>query len=157
MAVPEPIDATGTIVVELRSASILAALAGMTGGDSDEGRVGARRSDVAAPAIIVERLVSTLLPYGPGSGRLGMKGYTYAIKCVAKRGPKGDVEATHLADVVAHFLHNRGPRSRSYSLGKVGIHISRVPTVTNVLEDPVSGEPFVVVNATVDAGAHALT
>lgn len=152
-----PVDPTGFLIVELRDPTILATLAAMTGGDDDPKRVTGRRDELAPPVIIVDRVDSSLLPYGAGSGRTGVKGLVYSIKCAAKRGREGDIEATHLGDVVAHFLHLRGPRTRTTGAGKVGILISRASSVTQVIEDPVTGDPYVVVNATVDAGAQALT
>lgn len=152
------IDPTGSVIVEMRAdADILAALAAMTGGSSDPTRVTGRRNAKAPPAIIVERMPSSLMPFGPGSGRLGVRSVSYAIKCVAKRTANGDVEAMHLGDVVAHFLHLRGPRTRVTGGSKVGIYISRVGPVTQVLEDPDTGDPYTVVNASLEAAAQAVT
>lgn len=151
-------DPTGTLIVEARlSQDILDALAGMSGGDTDPKRITGNRDDMLAPpGIIFERMPENDFPFGPGSGRIGVKTVTYAIKCSARRGREGDIEATHLANVVAHFLHLRGPRTRAVAGGKVGIYISRVMNRTQVLEDPVSKDPYVVVNASVEAAAQAV-
>lgn len=153
-----PVDPTGSLIVELRSDGILAALAAMTNGTSDPYRVTGQRDVKAPPVVIVERMPSTRFPFGPGSGRLNIQSVLYSIKCVAARGPRGDEEAVHLAEVVADFLHLKGPRTRTVTgVGKVGIYISRVPSVTQVLEDPVSKDPYVVVNASLEAAAQAVT
>lgn len=154
----EPMDPTGTLIVETRLAQdVLDALAAMNGGDSNPKRITGNRDDMLPPpGIIIEKMPENHLPFGPGSGRIGVKTVTYAIKCSAKRGRTGDIEATHLANVVAHFLHLRGPRTRAVAGGKVGIFISRVMNTTQVLEDPVSKDPYVVVNASVEAAAQAV-
>lgn len=150
-------DPTGTLIVEMRAdAAVIAAMAAMAGGDSDTSRITGSRDQKAPPVVIVERMPSNLSPFGPGSGRLGVRGVPYAIKCVAARGKRGDIEATILADVVANFLHLRGPRTREVAGGKVGIFISRVGVVTQVIADPITGDPYVVVNASLEAAAHAV-
>lgn len=153
-----PVDPTGSLIVELRDDVILDALAAMTAGSSDPKRVTGHRDQKAAPVIIVERMPSTRFPFGPGSGRLNIQNVLYSIKCVAARGPTGDVEAVHLGEVVAEYLHMKGPRTRTITgVGKVGIFISRVPSMTQVLFDPDTDNPYVVVNASLEAAAQAVT
>ena len=153
-----PVDPTGSLIVELRDADVLNTLAAMTAGTADPKRVTGKRDQKAAPVVIVERMPSTRFPFGPGSGRLNIQNVLYAIKCVAARGPDGDIEAVHLAEVVADYLHMKGPRTRTIGgVGKVGIYISRVPSITQVLHDPDTDNPYVVVNASLEAAAQAVT
>lgn len=152
------VDPTGSVIVELRDDVILDVLSGMTNGSADPKRVTGQRDQKDPPVIIVERMPATRFPFGPGSGRLNIQSVGYAIKCVAARGKAGDLEAVHLAEAVADFLHMKGPRTRTISgVGKVGIYISRVPSITQVLLDPDTDNPYVVVNATLEAAAQAVT
>ncbi len=152
------VDPTGSVIVELRDDVILDTLEAMTNGSADPKRVTGQRDQRDAPVVIVERMPATRFPFGPGSGRLNIQSVGYAIKCVAARGKSGDLEAVHLAEVVADYLHMKGPRTRTISgVGKVGIYISRVPSITQVLIDPDTDNPYVVVNATLEAAAQAVT
>lgn len=145
------VEPTGTLIWLLRQSSDLVAIT------TDEGITGMREAKVA-PNVTVERASISETPYGPGSARIDVRSGIYYIKCRAERKRDGDIQALRMADIVVAFLNSRRPFTRTVGGDKIGIHRVFASIVGPVLWDPdeQTGDPYAVVTATLDAGAHAL-
>lgn len=104
--------------------------------------------------VVLKDLGASVTPYGAGSGRLGMQEATYAADCF---GPKnaitGPVTARQLAGAVVDVMHDRGPRVDASGRG---IYRSSVVSVSPLLKDPDTGEPFHTVAIQIVAMAQAV-
>jgi hypothetical protein len=138
---------TGTLVVELRAVPEVAALVPAANIQGGEGRSN-------PPDIIIERLSTSSSVAGPGSHRLGMAEHRYAIRCRAPQSKDGDIVATRIAGAVVVALHMKGYRTRVLGSGdRERIAQSRWDTMTAVLRDPDTQDPYVTVLASIKAAA----
>lgn len=96
------IDPFGLVLGLIRDDPTVAGIAG--------DRVSSRQG-LEPPSIRLTDLVTTRRPFGPGSGRLGMLGWTGAAICYGPDAVTGDVTAYQLAAAVSDALHNHRPHT----------------------------------------------
>lgn len=147
----EPVDPFGFLIVDIRSSDRVMALV-----DNDPRTVTGYRAQKAPPYFLVTEASASLMPFGPGSGRLGMWGKIYYVKCAALKGKDADIRASAMARELALYLHLRGPRTYETGGLKVGIHQSRVDSIGPVLEDDVTGDVYRDVTVSLEATARAV-
>ena len=119
------IDPFGVILARLRADTAVLAIVGSAAKVSSE--------FTSAPCVVLTDLASTRRPFGPGSGRLGMLGWTGVAKCYGSDTPTGAIQARQLGGEVSDALHDLGRYD-----GTSGRVVARTyaPEVAGLLREP---------------------
>ena len=116
----------GTILLTIRDDPAVAAI------------VGAKVSSVAEepPSVRLRSGPRTRLPFGPGSGRLGMQLWFGVAQCYGTPDPAGAILAEQLAGLVSDALHGKKIHGSAY--------IARcwTPEIGELLRDPDTDWPY---------------
>lgn len=128
----------GTILITIRDDAAVSAI------------VGTKVSAVAEdpPSVRLRSGPRTRLPFGPGSGRIGMQLWTGIAQCYGTLGPTGEIQAEQLAGLVSDSLHGKKIHGSAY--------IARVwtPEIGEILRDPDTDWPYHTVRIEAYAAAQ---
>jgi len=145
-------DPTGTVIVDVlrADADLMAALLNrdkaVTGGEVQ----------ADAPTVTVVNLNVNPTPFGPGSRRIGLADWAYAIRCRGRRTPTGDIEAMAIAGHVSRILGYSGWTKKVQGSQTFAIAQSLEQQTTGPIPDPDTQEPTAVVLVNLKASAQAL-
>lgn len=137
------VDPIGALVTELQGVASLTAIIGA-------GKVMGQEQRVPAPCVVVVQLDDRPSISGP---RTGTRSVQVAVRCVAPKGPTGDILALQIARTVREWFHERGPRKSA--LG-VAFYLTTEQNTGAVLRDPDTDEPYVLVMVNIAAAASAV-
>lgn len=142
-----PVDPTGKLVTLTRDAPAVAAI------------TGAVRGGEKAPADAPPYVVVVPLAAGPGPGRrAGVATWRHAFRCYGPKVQGGDRQAEALALAVWTSLDEQGPIAFPAPGGsgdRAAIYQLLVESMGGPLEDPDTGEPYVVLTTSMSAGLRS--
>lgn len=128
-------DLMGAVLAEIRAWPGVAAIAADRVSSAETAT-----NDELTTRVVLRDLGGGPEPYGAGSGRLGMQDVIYAAQCYGPKDAKtGPVTARQLVGAVTDALHDKGPRRGSSGRG---IYRSEVLSISGLLTDPGTQEPF---------------
>ena len=139
-------DPFGTLLVAIRDDAAVAAIVG----SGSAARVSADAEE--PPSVRLAAGPTSRVPFGTGSGRVGMQGFTLLAFCYGPLGPTGPIVARQLAGAVSDVLHGLGPVHGSTYLARVW-----APDIGDLLIDPDTKWPYHTVRAIAYAAAQAVT
>lgn len=133
-------DPYGAVLVLLRDDPAVAAI------------VGSKVSAVAEapPSVRLRALATSLRPFGPNSGHLGLQLWAGAAQCYGDLSETGPILARSLAGAVVDALHGRRSIRGSTYLLDVW-----TPDIGEMLRDPVTDWPYHTVRIEVHAARDA--
>jgi hypothetical protein len=111
---------------------------------------------VDAPTVTVVNLTVSPTPFGPGSRRIGLAEWRYAIRCRGRRIDTGDIEAMEIAGHVVRILGYGSWVKKVVGSQTYAIAQSLEQQTTGPIPDPDTQEPTAVVLVNLKAGAQAL-
>lgn len=138
-------DPYGALVALLRGDSAVTAIAGA--------RVSSEAQ--AGPCVQLIDTVSTVRPFGPGSGRMGMQRWMGVARCWGTSSPTdvtGAITARQLAGAVVDALHNHRPTT----VGDRFVARVYAPDIDGVVRDPETRRPWYDVRIEAIAAAYAV-
>ena len=129
----------GTVLVTIRDDPAVAAIVG--------DKVSARREE--PPSVRLRSMARTRLPFGPGSGRVGMQLWTAIAQCYGTLDEAGEILAEQLAGLVSDALHGKK------IIGSAYIARAWTPEIGEILRDPDTDWPYHTVRIEAYAAAQA--
>lgn len=147
------IDPTGKLVTTIRGNAAVAAITPLV--------TGTEKASTWAPpyAIVVLLAASPGLPGGAGR-RGGVASWRHAVRCYGPKAPGGDREAERLALTVWDAIDRAGPitfPAPGNPDARAGIYQILAEGMSGPLQDPKTGEPYVVVTTFMAAALHSFT